>query len=63
MIFFCEDCGGKNLLAPTQLKDGKAVFRCDSCDYLNSYSFSTPEEKEVLDLNVIHTNLLLWEDI
>ncbi|CCK80567.1 hypothetical protein [Desulfobacula toluolica] len=37
MIFFCEDCGEKNILSPTQLKDGQAVFRCKYCSYLNSY--------------------------
>ena len=49
MIFFCEDCGEKNLLEPAQFKDGKAVFRCDSCNYLNSYVFLAPEEKEVAE--------------
>ena len=39
MIFFCEDCGEKNILAQTQLKNGKAVFRCTACHYMNSYAY------------------------
>jgi hypothetical protein len=45
MIFFCEDCGEKNLLAPPQFKNGKAVFRCSSCHYQNSYVFQVPQKK------------------
>jgi len=37
MILFCEDCGKKNILDSTGIKNGKALFRCDSCNYLNSY--------------------------
>lgn len=37
MIFFCEDCGEKNHLTPTHLKDEKVEFRCITCNYLNSY--------------------------
>lgn len=40
MIFFCEDCGKKNDLGKANFKNGKAVFRCDSCHYLNSYTLS-----------------------
>ena len=45
MIFFCEDCGEKNFLTQSQLKNGKAVFRCDACDYMNSYAFQTSEKQ------------------
>jgi len=46
MIVFCEDCGSKNQLDPAQLKAGKAIFRCSSCNYLNSYQFlPVPETK------------------
>ncbi|SDT95534.1 hypothetical protein [Desulfobacula phenolica] len=56
MIFFCEDCGEKNILSPTQLKDGNAVFRCKYCRYLNSYR-TKPAKKPYLkqiddDLNL-----------
>jgi DNA-directed RNA polymerase subunit RPC12/RpoP len=37
MIFFCEDCGEKNLLGPAQVRERKAVFRCTVCGYPNSY--------------------------
>ncbi len=45
MIFFCEDCGDKNDLGKANLKNGRAVFRCCSCQYLNSYPVSTDLEK------------------
>ena len=45
MIFFCEDCGEKNSLIPEQYKNGKAVFRCSSCHYMNSYIFQAPPKK------------------
>ncbi len=38
MIFFCEDCGAKNDLGQADVKNGKAVFRCCSCRYMNSYT-------------------------
>ncbi len=37
MIYFCEDCGSKNVFTTAPLKNGKAVFRCTSCQYFNSY--------------------------
>jgi hypothetical protein len=46
MIFFCEDCGKKNILSPTQLKNGKAVFRCNICNYWNSYSVKPVEDPD-----------------
>jgi hypothetical protein len=51
MIFFCEDCGEKNLLAPEQFKNGKAIFRCKSCDYLNSYYFKQSDNNQLPDKN------------
>ena len=45
MIFFCEDCGEKNSLYPEQYKNGKAVFRCSTCHYMNSYNFHAPPKK------------------
>jgi len=44
MIYFCEDCGEKNHLLPAQLKQDKAVFRCSSCGYMNSYRIRTSEK-------------------
>lgn len=44
MILFCEDCGEKNLLDSTQLKSGKAVFKCDSCGYMNAYFIKVAKE-------------------
>lgn len=44
MIFFCEDCGEKNILVPEQLDDGKAVFRCTSCSYMNTYRTETERQ-------------------
>ncbi len=57
MIFFCEDCGEKNILSPTQLKDGKVVFRCKSCRYLNSYR-TKPAENPYLKKTDDDLNLL-----
>ena len=51
MIFFCEDCGGNNNLSPEQYESGKALFRCSSCHYLNSYIFQVPEKKKKPLLN------------
>lgn len=49
MIFFCEDCGEKNVLERENLHQGKARFRCSSCRYLNSYAvFSSLESTEFL---------------
>ena len=44
MIFFCEDCGEKNLLSPSQYKGGKANFKCDACNYKNGYVFLSSKE-------------------
>ena len=46
MIFFCEDCGDKNDLGKADLKNGKAVFRCHSCQYMNSYTVSNVLKKK-----------------
>ena len=48
MIFFCEDCGEKNDLGGAELKNGRAVFRCCSCGYLNSYP--VPEDLNPADI-------------
>ncbi len=37
MIFFCEDCGSKNLLKQEHIKSGRAIFRCHDCGYSNNY--------------------------
>jgi hypothetical protein len=37
MIQFCEDCGQKNILDLTQIKQGQAVFKCRACDYHNCF--------------------------
>ncbi len=42
MIFFCEDCGEKNDLREADFKNDRAVFRCCSCQYLNSYPVFVP---------------------
>ena len=44
MIQFCEDCGEKNFLNSEQLLDGKAVFKCTTCGYYNSYNLK-PDKK------------------
>lgn len=51
MIFFCEDCGEKNFLTQTQLKNGKAVFKCDACNYMNSYAYQISEKKYLKKIN------------
>ena len=43
MILFCEDCGGKNDLTPSEFSGGRAVFRCARCGYANSYAVSLKE--------------------
>jgi len=44
MIQFCEDCGEKNLLNPGQMQAGKAVFKCTSCSYYNSYNIKVAKK-------------------
>jgi DNA-directed RNA polymerase subunit M/transcription elongation factor TFIIS len=44
MIQFCEDCGEKNFLNSEQLRDGKAVFKCTTCGYYNSYNIKIDEK-------------------
>lgn len=46
MIYFCEDCGAKNILKHSPMKKGKAVFRCDACGYMNAYAFQMPGKKQ-----------------
>ncbi len=45
MIQFCEDCGKKNFLNSEQLRDGKAVFKCTTCGYSNSYNLKPDKKK------------------
>jgi len=45
MIFFCEDCGAKNDLGRADLNSGRAVFRCCSCGYRNSYTIPSTESQ------------------
>ena len=40
MILFCEDCGEKNQLKEADRKDGKAVFQCCVCQYMNSFAIA-----------------------
>ena len=47
MILFCEDCGEKNELKKSNIQNGKAVFRCDFCNYLNSYAIPVSIKKDV----------------
>jgi len=45
MIFFCEDCGNKNDLGKASIQGGRVVFRCHTCQYLNSYPVPSDPEK------------------
>ncbi len=45
MIFFCEDCGKKNILKSRQIVGGFAGFRCSACNYPNSYPVAPPRER------------------
>lgn len=36
MIIFCEDCSSKNYLEDEKAQDDVLVFRCRSCNYLNT---------------------------
>ena len=33
MLFFCEECGGKNMVADGSANRGKIRFRCQFCHY------------------------------
>jgi hypothetical protein len=59
MIFFCEDCGGKNELGQADLKSGRANFRCCSCDYHNSY----PVSKELNPLDIFKKKIQGYPEI
>ncbi len=45
MIFFCEECGDKNDLEKADIQNGRAVFRCCSCQYMNSYTYPNGVKK------------------
>lgn len=56
MIFFCEDCGAKNDLGEADFKNGKAVFRCCSCQYMNSYTVPAAWNKKDILLKKIQSH-------
>ncbi|MCK5341634.1 MAG: hypothetical protein KAJ60_11190 [Desulfobulbaceae bacterium] len=38
MLYFCEDCGARNILSEKEVTlngEGRVNFRCSSCKYLN----------------------------
>ncbi|MBF0200691.1 MAG: hypothetical protein HQK66_05155 [Desulfamplus sp.] len=37
LIFFCEECGEKNLVDSDIIKEGRVTFKCAHCNYLNNY--------------------------
>ena len=51
MINFCEDCGAKNTLEPKQFSDGRAVFKCSHCGYLNAFVMDTPKTNKLETIN------------
>lgn len=63
MIFFCEDCGKKNFLDKTELKDGKVLFRCSSCNYQNSYYFKEKQEKYVKKIDLFFKEIKQIDEI
>ena len=43
MLFFCEECGSKNLLPDTGKGQKEAIaFRCQACDFENVLQASPP---------------------
>jgi transposase-like protein len=50
MILFCEDCGAKNRVDTSALKNSRAAFICSECRYKNNYfleeSGSSPSPKQ-----------------
>jgi len=42
MLYFCEDCGERNFLEPEVVQNGKVVFRCRVCNYLNNVEVAGP---------------------
>ncbi len=38
IIAFCEECGKKNILDKSAVKEGMIVFTCSFCNYQNRYS-------------------------
>jgi len=52
MINFCEDCGAKNTLRQRHLANGKAVFKCAHCGYLNAYAMDSPKTDQLGELNL-----------
>jgi len=51
MILFCEDCGEKNELKKTHIQQGKAVFRCRLCNYLNAYALPNSIRKNIKSID------------
>lgn len=51
MIFFCEDCGTRNRLANENVKEGIVTFRCNACNYLNSYPLPGTTRQSTVNIN------------
>jgi len=56
MIFFCEECGDKNDLGKADIQNGRAVFCCCSCQYMNSYTVPNALKKTDILLNKIQSH-------
>jgi len=51
LIFFCEDCGTRNRLADENVKEGIVTFRCNTCNYLNSYPLPGTTRQSTMNIN------------
>lgn len=58
MILFCEDCSHRNILDNPRIRGNKIVFRCSSCNYLNTISAGVSDKKtaSVSDIKQICMN-------
>ncbi len=46
-ILFCEDCGEKNRVAADVINsDGRVMFECTSCHYMNNYPVIIPDNED-----------------
>jgi hypothetical protein len=48
-MFFCEDCGAKNLLNEGVIAGKTMQVRCQACQYLNTITISVPERVAAVD--------------
>jgi len=62
-VIFCEECGGKNIVADEQLEHiGKKPLGCQICGNIISQETIIPHPRAAEPINTLHYHLLLIDD-